>query len=82
MEEVKTKKTKLKQVRNELGIKVNKACMSCLHKDYKDGIRCCKLTHDEEDSRHVCRRWEMSLGLHNAGKKSGVVRLLTEVVIH
>ncbi len=79
------KKPKMKTVTNENGIKVNKACISC---DHKDATRSCKrsyccLTHEEVDRYHLCKKWQMSEQLKMAGSSRGVVRDIKtkEVVI-
>ncbi len=58
----------LEYVRNSHGISIKKACMSCEHKFYRKGGRRCGRSGKETEARKVCRDWEMSSGLKNAGK--------------
>ncbi len=71
-------------VRNVRGIKIKKCCASCIFKDYLiDGTRIC-LLHGEQpvESRDRCRHWQMSDGMKNAGRRTGVVRdIITKEVI-
>ena len=71
--------------RNQFGIVYKKCCASCALKKYSyDGKRLCSLNNKEVGALHICRKWQMSEGLKNAGRKSGVVRDIEtkEVVIH
>lgn len=71
-------------VRNVRGIKVKKCCASCAFKHYdSEGTRLCKLWGDvETGARDRCKLWQMSDGLQNAGRKTGVVRdIVTKVVV-
>ncbi len=61
-------KEHLECVRNSHGISINKGCMSCERKFYIDGVRRCGRTGKKVEARKVCRDWEMSSGLKNAGK--------------
>ena len=66
----------MEKVRNVHGILVKKGCMSCQYREIIDGVRFCKLTQWEVTASFVCKTWEMSEGLQNAGLESGgVVRL-------
>ena len=77
------KREKIKYEYNQHGIKVNRSCQSCVHKGYRpNGTRYCKKTGEDTDVRYDCRYWEMSEGLQNAGRKTGVVRdIVTKEVI-
>ena len=62
----------MEMVRNVHGILVKKGCMSCQYRE----MRFCKLTQWEVTASFVCKTWEMSDGMRNAGlKNGGVVRL-------
>ena len=74
----------MEKVRNVHGILVKKGCMSCQYREIIDGVRFCKLTHLKVTACYMCKSWEMSEGLQNAGlERGGVVRLrgTLEVVI-
>lgn len=74
----------MEKVRNVHGILVKKGCMSCQYREIIDGARFCKLTQWEVTASFVCKTWEMSDGMRNAGlKNGGVVRLrgTQEIVI-
>ena len=70
---------------NAYHIKVNKCCASCQHKCIKnDGTRGCALMMLIVQQKFICKQWEMSDGLKNAGlQNGGVVRLkeTKEIVI-
>ena len=71
--------------RNQFGIVYKKCCASCALKKYSyDGKRLCSLNNKVVRALHICRKWQMSEGLKNAGRKSGAVRdiVTKEVVIH
>ena len=71
--------------RNQFGIVYKKCCASCALKKYSyDGKRFCKLNNEKVEAQDVCEHWQMSEGLKNAGRKSGVVKdmVTKEVVIH
>ena len=71
--------------RNQFGIVYKKCCASCALKKYSyDGKRLCSLNNKVVRALHICRKWQMSEGLKNAGRSSGVVRdiVTKEVVIH
>ena len=70
--------------RNQFGIVYKKCCASCALKKYSyDGKRLCSLNNKVIRALHICRKWQMSEGIKNAGRKSGVVRDIEtkEVVI-
>ena len=72
-------------MRNQFGIVYKKCCASCALKKYSyDGKRLCSLNNKVVRAQHICRKWQMSEGLKNAGRSSGVVRdiVTKEVVIH
>ncbi len=72
-------------MRNQFGIVYKKCCASCALKKYSyDGKRLCSLNNKVVRALHICRKWQMSEGLKNAGRSSGVVRdiVTKEVVIH
>ena len=70
-------------MRNQFGIVYKKCCASCALKKYSyDGKRLCSLNNKVVRALHICRKWQMSEGLKNAGRKSGAVRdLVTKEVI-
>ena len=70
-------------MRNQFGIACKKCCASCALKKYSyDGKRLCSLNNKVVRALHICRKWQMSEGLKNAGRKSGAVRdLVTKEVI-
>ena len=70
-------------MRNQFGIAVRKYCASCALKKYSyDGKRLCSLNNKVVRALHICRKWQMSEGMKNAGRKSGAVRdLVTKEVI-
>lgn len=71
--------------RNQFGIRYKQCCASCALKKYTyTGKRLCSLNNKEVEAHNVCRKWQMSEGMKNAGRKSGVVRDIEtkEVVIH
>ena len=66
---------KMETVMNAYHIKVNKMCGSCKHKEcMSDGSRVCQKMGLKVEQRYLCRQWEMSDGLKNAGRSGGVVR--------
>ena len=67
----------METVMNGYHIWVNKICASCQHKEVlRDGTRVCQKMTLKVEQRYLCRQWEMSDGLKNAGLLSGgVVRL-------
>ena len=70
--------------RNQFGIRYKQCCASCALKKYTYTIkRFCSLSGEKVDAQDVCEHWQMSLGVENAGRKSGVVRdiVTKEVVI-
>ena len=69
--------------RNQFGIVYKKCCASCALKKYSyDGKRLCSLNNKVVRALHICRKWQMSEGMKNAGRKSGAVRdLVTKEVI-
>lgn len=72
-------------VLNAYRIKVNRCCASCQHKECMyDGSRVCQKMGLVVEQKFVCRQWEMSDGLKNAGLQTGgVVRLkgTAEIII-
>ena len=70
-------------MRNQFGIVYKKCCASCALKKYSyDGKRLCSLNNKVVRALHICRKWQMSEGLKNAGRSSGVVRdIVTKEVI-
>lgn len=71
--------------RNQFGIRYKQCCASCALKKYTyTGKRFCSLSGEKVDAQDVCEHWQMSEGVKNAGRKSGVVRDIEtkEVVIH
>jgi hypothetical protein len=70
-------------MRNQFGIVYKKCCASCALKKYSyDGKRLCSLNNKVIRALHICRKWQMSEGLKNAGRSSGVVRdIVTKEVI-
>ncbi len=71
--------------RNQYGIAYKRCCASCALKKYKcDGKRYCKLNNEKVEALDVCKHWQISEGIQNAGRKTGVVRDIEtkEVVIH
>ena len=78
-------KKEIKFELNQFGIAVKVCCASCALKKYSyDGKRLCSLNNEKVETLHICRKWQMSEGLKNAGRKSGAVRdiVTKEVVIH
>ena len=69
--------------RNQFGIVYKQCCASCALKKYKyDGKRFCKLNGEKVDAHDVCEHWQMSKGVENAGRKSGVVKdMVTKEII-
>ena len=67
---------RITSVRNVRGIKIKKCCASCAFKDYlADGTRICLLHDNQEvDAKDKCKLWQMSDGMKNAGRLTGVVR--------
>ncbi len=75
----------LECVRNSHGIIINKGCMSCEHKCFRNSVRRCGRTGKKVEARKVCEHWELSAALQNAGlPRGGVVRLkgTAEIIIH
>jgi len=72
-------------VSNAHGCNIKKCCASCQHKCIeKDGTRVCSQMMLKVQQLFVCKQWEMSDGLKNAGlQNGGVVRLrgTQEIVI-
>ncbi len=69
--------------RNQFGIVYKQCCASCALKKYKcDGKRYCKLNNEKVEAQNVCKHWQISEGIQNAGRKSGVVKdMVTKEVI-
>ena len=63
-------------VENDFGIRVRKACMSCVHKDCTrlHGTRFCLEHHKDVGRREVCKQWQMSQQLKVAGKGDGRIK--------
>ena len=76
-------KQKITIERNLLGIPYKKCCASCGLKKYKyDGKRYCKLNNEKVEAQNVCKHWQISEGIQNAGRKSGVVKdMVTKEII-
>ena len=76
-------KKEIEYERNQFGIVYKKCCASCALKKYSyDGKRLCSLNNKVVRALHICRKWQMSEGMKNAGRKSGAVRdLVTKEVI-
>lgn len=70
-------------VRNVFGIRVRKCCASCALKRYKSfHKRICILDNKHVEASWSCMEWQMTEGLKNAGRKSGVVKdIVTKEVI-
>ena len=69
--------------RNHYGIRYKQCCASCALKKYTyTGKRFCSLSGEKVEAHDVCEHWQMSKGVVNAGRKSGVVRdMVTKEVI-
>ena len=69
--------------RNQFGIVYKQCCASCALKKYRyDGKRFCSLNDEKVDAHDVCEHWQMSKGVQNAGRKSGVVKdMVTKEII-
>ena len=68
-------KKEIKFELNQFGIAVKVCCASCALKKYSyDGKRLCSLNNKVVRAIHVCRKWQLSEGLKNAGLGAGVVR--------
>ena len=57
----------LECVRNSHGISINKGCMSCEHKCFKGATRRCGRIGKRVEAWYVCKHWELSEVLKNAG---------------
>ena len=71
--------------RKQYGIAYKRSCASCALKKYRyNGKRLCSLNNKMVEALDVCDYWQMTEGLLNAGRKSGVVKDIEtkEVVIH
>ena len=71
--------------RNQYGIAYKRCCASCALKKYRyNGKRLCSLNNKMVEALDVCKHWQISEGIQNAGRKSGVVKdmVTKEVVIH
>ena len=75
----------METILNMYRVRVKKWCASCKHKEVEnDGTRVCAKMQLKVPQDLVCRQWQMSDGLKNAGLLAGgVVRLkgTTEIVI-
>ena len=82
---MKKKRIVLESVTNGYGIRINRSCMSCAHKDYTraNKLRLCCVTLDQVSQYHVCEKWTLSEQLEKAGSGNGVVRdrITKEIVI-
>lgn len=68
-------KKEIKFERNQFGIAIRKCCASCALKEYTNSVKMlCSLNDEKVTALHVCRKWQMSEGMNNAGLGSGVVR--------
>ena len=76
---------RMRMVRNEFGIAVKMACMSCAHKvgTRLRATRYCNVRQKAVEPTDVCRQWQMSDQLKAAGSGQGAVRDMRtkEVVI-
>ena len=73
----------METVLNRYHIRVGKWCASCGHKEVdNDGNRICCRMQLKVSQKFLCREWQMSEGLMNAGMSGGVIKKLTEVIIH
>lgn len=73
----------METVINDHHIKVNKMCASCQHKEVDiEGNRICTKMQLKVAQRFCCKQWQMGDGMRNAGMSGGVVKKLTEVIIH
>ena len=74
---------RIERVRNMYGIIVKRWCGSCQHRCIlKDGSRYCANMQLKVNQQFVCKQWEMSDGMKNAGQGGGVVRLKgTEIIV-
>ena len=68
---------KMETVVNAYGIRMKRCCASCGLKEVDDdGNRICTQMQLKVAQKFVCRKWQMSDGLKNAGlQRGGVVRL-------
>ena len=69
--------------RNQFGIVYKQCCASCALKKYRyNGKRLCSLNNKMVEALDVCDYWQISEGIQNAGRKSGVVKdMVTKEVI-
>lgn len=66
----------METVLNMYRVRVRKWCASCQHKVVDDeGTRICQPMQLKVEQKFICKKWEMSEGLRNAGKSGGVVCL-------
>ena len=74
---MKKRKIALETVTNGYGIRINRACMSCAHKDYTRArkLRLCCVTLDQVSQYHVCEKWTLSEQLEKAGSGRGQVKI-------
>ena len=72
-----------KYVCNKYGIKVRKWCGSCQHRlPDCSGQRFCEILQQYVEQDFVCKGWEMSEGMQNAGRGTGEVKnVFTKEVI-
>ena len=70
-------------VRNRHGIKVRKWCGSCQHSlPDCSGERFCELLQQYVEQDFLCGGWELSEGMQNAGRGTGIVKnVFTKEVI-
>ena len=72
----------METVLNRYHIYVGKCCGSCRNKEVdNDGNRICQKMQLKVSQNFLCRQWQMSDGLKNAGMSGGVIKKLTEVII-
>ena len=59
----------------EKGIKVQRCCASCMHKDYDDdGNRICRLLDRRVPGKNRCERWQMSEAMQRVGWNKGGIK--------
>ena len=60
--------------KNKYGISIVKCCASCKHKQADSRVRLGLNGEGSVPSDYLCKAWEMSEGLDNAGKGGGKVK--------
>ena len=71
------------RVRNVHGISIRKWCGSCQHRlPDCSGERSCELLQQYVEQDFLCEGWELSEGMQNAGRGTGIVKnVFTKEVI-